>query len=241
MTPLAMRVTRSWMADEPSLDWRVLADLHCFDLTEVIDLVEDLKGKMLDDMSMGRFDPVLAFLPAPRTWIECRMATGRFGWMLVSGDIVLSAKADLFVFGEIDGCVTNSNAQPLLLHTDKPIIHDNSATNNVVFGLYAMLAIINSPHLLERRVHHPHKGLQRDLNRRFGRGNFPLNAWTEIRLAVDPKVTAIYGEEGVSNRKALHFCRAHLRIKRGRLEHVTAHWRGDPSRGVKRSRYSLVN
>jgi hypothetical protein len=71
-------------------------------------------------------------------------------------------------------------------------------------------------------------------------GRFPLRAWTEIKLEVTPpKYDGTEHEAMLTGGKALHFCRAHLRIRLGRVELVSAHWRGDPSLGLKRTRYSL--
>lgn len=111
------------------------------------------------------------------------------------------------------------------------------------FLIYAFLAMINTPRVVGRRQHMPHAGLQRKLAKSFGMvGKFPLRAWTEILLDVRPP--QIDGgadhEARLSGRKALHFCRSHLRIKMGRLELVRAHWRGDPALGIKRSRYKVV-
>ena len=241
MTPLAMRVTRSWMADEPTQDWSVLHDLHCFDVTDVMELVDDLKIKFSEDVLSGKFDPVLAFLPAPRTWVEFFSKTsGRLGWLLTSADHVLAGSADVITFGSINGVLKNSKAPSLRLLSNKLTLGANPVANEITVGLYAVLAIINSPHILERRTHHPHKGFQRELDAHFGRGQFPLNAWTEIRLSVTPRAHIATGEDVSTHKKALHFCRAHLRSKRGRLEHVSSHWRGDAARGTKLSKYAVT-
>jgi hypothetical protein len=106
----------------------------------------------------------------------------------------------------------------------------------------AALALINTPRIIGRRQHMPHQGMQRKIA--AGKkmvGKFPLKAWTEIKLEVMPPV--IDGgqhEARLTGGKALHFCRAHLRIRMGHLERVSAHWRGDPSLGIKQTRYSVI-
>jgi hypothetical protein len=74
-------------------------------------------------------------------------------------------------------------------------------------------------------------------------GTFPLRAWTEIVLEVTPPSEAGAldpGEAHLTGRRALHFCRQHLRIRGGRLELVKAHWRGDAAIGIKQSRYRVA-
>jgi hypothetical protein len=106
----------------------------------------------------------------------------------------------------------------------------------------AAVALINTPRVIGRQQHMPHAGLQRALARSKGMvGKFPLRAWTEIKLEVRPPVHAEgFHEARLSGTRALHFCRAHLRVRRGQIEYVTHHWRGDASIGIKRSRYAMV-
>jgi hypothetical protein len=106
-------------------------------------------------------------------------------------------------------------------------------------SLYAYLVMINSPRVIGRRQHPPHKVLQKG----FAGGHFPLHAWTEIKLEVTKPTLIDDGEPHqarLTGLRALHFCRAHVRIKNGKLEYVTAHWRGDASIGIKRSRYAVT-
>lgn len=114
---------------------------------------------------------------------------------------------------------------------------------SIPFQIYAALAIINTPRIIGRKQHMPHRGLEKNLlkNQRTI-GQFPLHAWTEITLEATPR----YVEDGqeheahLTGRKCLHFCRAHLRVRNGRLELVSSHWRGDPALGIKRSRYRVA-
>ena len=108
--------------------------------------------------------------------------------------------------------------------------------------LYGLLAIINTPRVIMRRQHMPHAGLQRALiaSRRIT-GKYPLLAWQELQLKVQPPdIDESDHEAHLTGARALHFCRAHLRIRLGRLELVSAHWRGDPALGIKQTRYRVV-
>ncbi|MBB1247438.1 hypothetical protein [Rhizobium sp. G21] len=109
---------------------------------------------------------------------------------------------------------------------------------------YAALALINTPKIIGRRQHMPHRGLERELLKRRGvMGHFPLQAWTEIKLEVG-KTEDVSGapsvEAHLTGERALHFCRAHLRVRMGKVEFVRGHWRGDASLGIKRSRYKVT-
>lgn len=110
--------------------------------------------------------------------------------------------------------------------------------------IFAALALINSPRIIGRRQHMPHRGLERDLiAKKKLIGKFPLHAWTEIKLEINSArgVSADASTEAhLTGERALHFCRAHLRIRLGKLELVSAHWRGNPALGIKRSRYRLM-
>ena len=110
-------------------------------------------------------------------------------------------------------------------------------------GATAALAIINSPSVIGRRQHEPHAGLQRELARQHNTvGKFPMECWTEIKLEVTPIPNGTDHESGgvMTGRRALHFCRAHLRMRLGRVELVTSHWRGDPAIGIRRGRYTVI-
>jgi hypothetical protein len=108
-------------------------------------------------------------------------------------------------------------------------------------AIMAAVAVINSPRVIGRREHQPHVGLQRELGRQHNAGGkFPMECWTEIMLEVTPTAHGV-GHDGVlTGKRALHFCRAHLRLRLGRVELVSSHWRGDPAIGLRRGRYTVV-
>lgn len=199
----------------------VVYDIHCFETTEVLDLACDLvdSGKLLDVIS-DRF-----FLPAPRTWIEHRREDKRrAGWLL-----------------------TEAKGQPLLrliAERDSDFIVDEGALGeHHMQGLVlAMLAIINTPKIVGRQQFWPHRGLERDLIRN-SHGKYPLHAWHVLKLRVSKPPEIDDGEPHeahLTGRRALHFCRSHLRVRLGQIEFVTSHWRGDAALGIKQTRYDVV-
>jgi len=132
------------------------------------------------------------------------------------------------------------------LHWNRPLEacrswFSDERAQTLTMDVYPMLALINTPRVIGRRQHMPHVGLERKLGRARGMvGRFPLQAWNEIILEVaNPRFDGEDHETHLTGHKALHFCRAHLRIRFGQLEFVQSHWRGDPAIGMKRSRYIL--
>jgi hypothetical protein len=124
-------------------------------------------------------------------------------------------------------------------------VYQWSVQNSVTAGqaairCHAALAIINTPKIIGRRDHAPHVGLQRRLAAAQQMvGKFPLHAWTEIVLDITPPALADGApyETHLTGERALHFCRAYLRVRCGRLETVSSHWRGNPALGIKQARY----
>jgi hypothetical protein len=264
MTPLAYRIAKQrWTPrkhrepfdDEGGLVDR-MDDIHCFEVSEVFDLIDDLGSKwhasMITDGRYNHFCPVdrrLAFLPAPKTWIEWRGGPDdqkgyRFGALLedeVTNEIGLATFAD----GTPGYMRSFKHQSPFALrlldadiqlrtHPDSPMTRSWQIT--FLLRLYATLAMINSPKVIGRRQIMPHRTLVKN----WSVGKFPLHAWTEIKLLVNKPPEIDDGaphEAWLTGRRALHFCRAHVRMRLGVLEYVRSHWRGDPAIGIKRSRY----
>lgn len=220
-------------------------------MTEVFDLAAESaeaaykKEKTLDE---------LAFLPAPKTWIEWQYACGaREGvlleqidediaaatWAYMGDDLFLTSKQIGYLRLNGRGTIHSDHFCPLVLVEQS----QGEAVGRIVH-LYAILAIINTPRVIGRRQHMPHRGLERRLlSMRRTIGAFPMRAWTEIMLHVTPPTRVV--EEGIyeahlTGERARHFVRAHMRIRLGRLEFVSAHWRGNEALGIKQSRYKLV-
>jgi hypothetical protein len=267
MTPLAHLIAKQLtlpmrkrvVGDNANLMHK-MDDVHCFDVSGVSAAINNLSRRILAGESIG----LLAFLPARKTWIETghRGDGARIGWLLIQND--RDSAADVFMALNYtimaDGSVMRFPGSqfisqyrvPLPLGTTAPSFEVPFAYDRAMTGiqdinnhcqLYATLALINSPKIVGRRQHMPHAGLERKLTRAIGMtGKFPLHAWTEILLDIgEPRDTSDNPsvEAHLTGHRCLHFCRAHVRVRRERLEVVRGHWRGDASLGIKRSRYQV--
>lgn len=267
MTPLAQFICRSYLegtvkrarADVPThADALMSSDCHCFELSEVMPLVSDLahnpKWLIRDDQ---RF-----FLPSPRTWLEWRASNGRNGAMLEAWeptdfegkDAPRVIVVNLLALNKDEGLLELEHGEMMIYRSADGRIRisvgdrrDDEAVENewkrrTARELCSMLSLINTPRIIGRRQHMPHAGLQRQIAKNKGMaGKFPLLAWTEIKLEVTPPIYDPHEHETrLSAGKALHFCRAHLRVRLGQVELVSAHWRGDPALGIKQQRYAVV-
>lgn len=265
MTPLAHRIVKELtlpikdrkLEDTAGLLKR-MSDIHCFDTSEVFEAAWSLASEMNENRA--KIGP-LAFLPAPRTWIEWRGNQGLQGFLLEKLDDADSCR----VTAAFDTNFASMRLFDIPLsadaHIGKAFYIDKELREGFERGgkdagvarewlfeigilLYAMLALINTPRLIGRVTRLPHRGLEKALiARRKSVGHWPLHAWHEIKLSIAPPDAAPGEiEEGhLTGKRALHFCRAHLRIRLGRLELVSAHWRGDAQLGIKRARYAVVH
>jgi hypothetical protein len=232
-----------------------LDDIHCFEATQVIPLVAEL-GKIAQDMDEEQNDQMYAlgsFLPAPKTWIEFKFGQlQRIGVLCEQEDddcarVTAFWKISAWDIGLIS---TSSSTYRVFPYKDVPVPNDWAAALGDETGwrilslVHTILVIINSPRLIGREQHMPHRGLERRLERAKELvGSFPLRAWTELKLSVADigrNADGTMHEAHYTGEKCLHFCRSHLRIRRGRLERVTAHWRGNPALGIKRTRYAVT-
>lgn len=259
VTPLARQIINQILVpfekrtirDEGDIMYK-MADIHCFEISEIVSesnrLVE-VKGLE----SITQVAEVTSFLPAPKTWIEFQSKgkQERLGFLLedmneyalvspvfLTADKFVSSK---FRFGlPFKG---QSTVGTIHLETGTP---ENTAQ---IFGrmastLIGALAFINTPRIIGRRQHMPNRGLEKKiLKDRRAPNVFPLNAWTEIILHITPPVDVSNNpsiEAHLTGQRALHFCRAHLRIQHGKLVVVKAHWRGDPALGIVQTRYKVT-
>ena len=239
-----------------------LSDIHCFEVSEVNSLIGELITAM---PTQEKADEIIAerrFLPAPKTWIEYRYKGRRIATLLQEipeeklrpVDGIFEKPAIAMFFCEemaMDlGVIPMAGSGRAVVATKNQIQKEKILRNlglppMEAQAVYAQLALIliNSPRIIGRRQHMPHAGLERQLTRGLTGGKFPLHAWTEIKLQVAKPPEIDDGEPHeahLTGRRALHFVRKHLRIRLGQLEYVSAHWRGDPSIGIKRSRYIVT-
>ena len=269
MTPLATRFMkelskpqrkqRIYYLGSERIKTELRKEVHCFEVTAIwpaaLQLVTDMG--IIDDA--GAFladnkgiDGRLAFLPAPRTWLEMLQPDrSREGFLLLeNGEKGAQESATVLAVNNANGYLASHHVGILELNNPKPktTIMDNEpggwSNEQIQYCLYGLLALINTPQMIGRKTHAPNRALERRLMRAFGhQGLYPLQAWNEILLEVGPPKDASgepTTEARLTGQKALHFCRAHLRFRLGRLEFVRAHWRGDASIGIKRSRYRVV-
>lgn len=270
MTPLAMLIAKDLTLprkDRSKIDHGKLSkrfgDVHCFEISDISDAAYELGEEAF---RRGVLANEQTFLPAPKTWIEHRLYDGnRAGFLLEqtgSGEIMCwsaictntgmwSSYPDPFTVDlKWSGKLEDGN-WPVKFSTSstgkqlrKEIKFDPQRVAIVSsLTIVGALAFINSPRIIGRRQHMPHRGLERELlKRQKVIGKFPLHAWTEIVLDVTPPKDAEGQHEyeaHLTGRRALHFVRAHLRIREGKLSFVKAHWRGDAALGIKQSRYTV--
>lgn len=264
MTPLAQAIVKETLLPQRKRTFQdkcglldAMSDIHCFEVSAVVGLARELvraPGQSAAE-STSRFAAMAektSFLPAPRTWIEWSERGARVGYLLVESggwaDVRLAVAR-----GSIWGADEEQFSMALFADAEGDIsvrvpqsMSDEVATGKmeVAIDLHSLLALINSPRVVGRREALPHRGLVRAVAAApQERGGFVLHPWTTINLEVnappsddEARVTA----NQLTGQKALHFCRAHLRLRRGRVEIVRSHWRGDPALGVARARYAVI-
>ncbi len=236
MTPIAHAIAKQatlppnkrkpiWLVDkkefaDPAM---FVSDIHCFECTEVADIACDLA----DSGQLKKVGDDTAFLPAPRTWIEHRGTEGRSAWLLTENPFSFTV-------------VLERDGEFAVRRYD---LFQKDTEHHLLAGfVLAMLAVINAPHIVNRNELPPHRGLERLWAKRYSK--FPLHAWHELKLNISKPMEIDDGEphsDSIGGRRALHFCRAHLRIRLGHLEYVTSHWRGDAALGTKLTRYRMVS
>jgi hypothetical protein len=239
MTPLAHRIAiettkplSARMLLDPQAHARNIGDFHCFECSDVMVLAHDLAKKHAVPTE-GR----LAFLPAPRTWLEFSGASvegfpfaKRIAVLLEEdGDdarvtlAVSERDSPALLIGMSLGFMPLHKSPEIGLVTAARGIRPESLDLFVQFAslIYALLAMINSPRVIGRVTRLPHAGLQRRLAAAKGiSGKFPLHATTRMKLHVCERVQDERGSERVSwlsGERALHWVRAHVRPVAGSL------------------------
>jgi hypothetical protein len=264
MTPIAFRLFRRVMSgakmstDERAFAMKRLIDVRYFEATEVAPLIFDLTKRLTDQWSRDRSMPKLqAFLPAPRTWIEYvvpddpHFAKGR-QQKADRGAFLFETHDDghVSVTGMLkwpDGRVQSSAGFAEPNHPraffplssedfvpETPVAQTFERQHHIYFEMHAMLAVINSPRVIEQESREPHRGLVREMRN----ANMPhkFTPWSVIKYSVTRAAIDAAGETGEhGGERCLHFVRAHTRwlTQQGRITLVTAHKRGNRERGDK--------
>jgi hypothetical protein len=264
---MTLPVKRRTFQDRGGLLPQFREEFHCFEVTQIYDAA----GAILDQMLVAAFPSVeWSFLPAARTWIEFDDKNGeRIGFMLVRqgggqewatvycaartgpnflggriGVMALSnslAKTGPLTWNTIEHAIFRETLNYRLQNTDGSHVEPYEVPA-MLWRLYAFLLLINTPKVIGRKVHDPHRGLAREvLARRKILGIFPLQAWTEILLSTETVIVDGDSERiGTTGTKALHWTRAHKRRIHGIWTLIADYWAGDGSLGIKRSRYVVV-
>jgi hypothetical protein len=233
-----------------------LTDVHCFEVTAVQPLCRQLAGTLhsCGEEKAAAFLDRYAFLPAPKTWIEDQCADGHR--IAVLFETLPSSWVRVTVFSATHGATVGEIAfapfrySALEKRTDSGrcryvglnAIADDDVRRRLLLGeIHYDLLLINNPKVVGRQRHEPHKGLAREVrqHRSFGQA-FRLLPWHEIKLQITKPADIDDGEphqDQITGQRALHFVRKFVRIRLGRLEYVSAHWRGNPALGIHQSDY----
>ena len=100
----------------------------------------------------------------------------------------------------------------------------------------AALALINTPRL-STIVLHDDAGFNAA---RVKRGRPPVLSWSEVTLKIDTGDLVRSAQQPATGQQARHHVRAHMRLRRGRVEIVRPHWRGNPEAGIRHQRHVVV-
>lgn len=256
MTPLAQRLTRTLLKPGSSFSHdfggiitkpMLLAMLRECQFFAIPDT--DLITQVRDEYPLN--NNTLIFLPANPTWVEIAEGKARQAFTLAEqkpGELSwmqIGLKDDQLAMVPMGTVWVNRDGPDVRMDLNKSFNQEEKERAYFHWQtIRACLVMINTPRLMGRKQHMPHAGLERELRRHEKLvGKFPLRAWTEIVLPYGAGPKDASGEPSqeahLTGEKCLHFCRAHLRYRLGRMEVVKGHWRGNPAIGIKRSRYKI--
>lgn len=210
-------------------------------------MVVDAADDFADSQTVVKSALDYIFLPAETTWIEWRggrsgeHTTGRHGLLLMGrgeGHAALSVGEGAYCTDWDTDRRGRIKADPILfdLHDyvfrpfrEKLYPGDAERIARLARFLVCALALINTPRL-SQIVHHD---IAPKLNAaRVKRGRPPLLSWNDVTIRPDagwmPNVTH---EEGETGERRRHHVRTFMRLKRGKVEIVKPHWRGNADRG----------
>lgn len=118
-------------------------------------------------------------------------------------------------------------------HQAKFFADNGGNLQTIVATAWAMVALINTP-----RISHVRDADLGQLNKaREKRKRPPILQYKEVSLHIDRGELGIGFQKTETEGRPLHHVRAFLRIKRGKVELVRPHWRGNPRFGVVVHRY----
>jgi hypothetical protein len=234
-----------------------LRDIHCFEVTAAMPLIAQLGATLTayDDEKRDGLCAAHGFLPAPKTWIECRLSPEdrqpeRFALLVEPAPQKEAVVSATFFRRTRASYICLASFAPMMLHLPgrrdlERYVGGAPATEEErrLFLPLVALFLLNSPQIVGRQCHEAHKGLAREVrqHRNFGQA-FRLLPWHEIKLQITKPADIDDGkahQDQITGRRALHFVRKFMRIRLGRLEYVHSHWRGDPALGIHQSDYRV--
>jgi hypothetical protein len=254
MTPLAQRFARETTLPLKDRKLRVydgllsfIHDVHCFEVSPVMPAIKSMARAF---GGVAAPDSLLAFLPAPRTWLEFVDDGGERGAYLLTD--TGNGYADVWCISEELAIRSGNIALRPVLEArangaPMPVTSRDSGVPQDMwfvqcYTIWAALAVVNSPHIVRQKSRPPHAGLQRRLAQAKGLvGKFPLRAWTEIKLDISPNGDGESApvETRLTGERAYHFVRSYVKPSQGG-KLVASHWKGNPALGIVRSRYCVV-
>lgn len=187
-------------------------------------------------------------LPAMTTWIDLTAQhvegapPGRCGVLFVGGDNILAGDAMIVTDGP-DGYRQMSGRFDLARGVLWKAIGDATVNawrqaggdpERMIATVWAAIALINTPRLTTQQSVDLSK-----LNKARARNRKPpMIQYRQVQIHIDRgQVGATVARNETGEGVALHHVRAFLRLKRGKVELVRPHWRGNPRFGVVIQRY----
>lgn len=215
----------------------LLEETHSYDITAVSDTCNAIIRE--GHSPNGTY----TFAPGRSVWLEARISglvSGRLAY-LVNGSVVwrfLQRDSVSTIHGTDLSLAFEPQMSAIAAYAEKSLPWHDNADSFTDIGSFrfirAAFSIINRPRHVGLKVHQPHKGRIKKLN---GTG-FPLHCWHEITVGGRTKD---HGGQQVESRmsgtRPYHHVRAHYKPTIGVV--IPEHWRGDPSIGIKRTRYRV--
>ena len=139
-------------------------------------------------------------------------------------------------------CDLARDANPFLLIDTGAALSGKVTEKALLVALFAKqialaaLALLSSPrHCIRRPI-----DFTRLNRRRQAKGKWPFHAYHEVRIRIEAPAATVGQANGKSRERALHWVRAHLRLRLGKVEFVHPHWRGNAELGIRRPAYVIT-
>lgn len=243
----------------------MLENVHFFECSKIISLSDELSEKIgaYNHNDIVEFFGPYLFMPAPKCWIEVEdfKGIGPLAFFVETVNKVMGLDQAQVVMIVPERNFNEINLFPLgIIRQDSAIGIDAAGRETFLkqrrdgnenevtimmqgwlFTVQNFLFLINQPRIIGKVVHPVHKGLAKNWKATGAR--YPLQGWTEIKLEVSKPPEIDDGEPHqahLTGHRALHFVRKFIRIRRGKMEYVSSHWRGDPNLGIKQKRYIVT-